>query len=171
MKGFCDKSNWSCQDPAASSPWQKSQVCCGGRLEIRRTSRILEGLHFNTDKVAISILSKFIILLGFLREPVAFCCYFSSFEALTSTRNSKDNNLWLFLGNTRFWHLTYISHILVSAGGMAGICSWVTTYPQDVIKSRVQGDGWGRHQRYHGPRHCLRVSVSLQFCLTIQCFV
>lgn len=74
------------------------------------------------------------------REPVAFCCYFSSFEALT--RNSKDNNLWLFV-----------------AGGMAGICSWVTTYPQDVIKSRVQGDGWGRHQRYQGPRHCLRETI------------
>lgn len=53
-------------------------------------------------------------------------------------------------------------NILVSAGGLAGICSWVTTYPQDVIKSRVQGDGWGRHQRYHGPRHCLRVRVVMK---------
>ena len=50
-------------------------------------------------------------------------------------------------------------NMYVSAGGMAGICSWVTTYPQDVIKSRVQGDGWGKHQRYHGPRHCLRVKI------------
>ena len=46
-----------------------------------------------------------------------------------------------------------------AAGGLAGICSWVTTYPQDVIKSRLQGDGWGGGQRYHGVRHCLRLTV------------
>ena len=45
------------------------------------------------------------------REPVAFCCYFSSFEILTKGR--KDNNGWVFF-----------------AGGIAGICSWITTYPQ-----------------------------------------
>ena len=56
-------------------------------------------------------------------------------------------------------------NILVSAGGLAGICSWVTTYPQDVIKSRVQGDGWGPHQRYQGPRHCLRVRVVMKIHL------
>ena len=46
----------------------------------------------------------------------------------------------------------------MAAGGLAGICSWVTTYPQDVVKSRVQGDGWGAAQRYSGPRHCLQVA-------------
>ena len=46
------------------------------------------------------------------------------------------------------------------AGGLAGICSWVTTYPQDVIKSRVQGDGWGRDQRYRSVRHCIRLTVA-----------
>ena len=51
MKGFCDKSNWSCQDPAASSAWKESQVCCGGGVEMRRAQRILQGLHFNPDKV------------------------------------------------------------------------------------------------------------------------
>ena len=30
------------------------------------------------------------------REPVAFGCYFTSFELLT--RDRKENNLWLFLG-------------------------------------------------------------------------
>jgi len=74
------------------------------------------------------------------REPVAFGCYFSSFELLT--RDRKESNVWLFL-----------------AGGLAGICSWVTTYPQDVIKSRVQGDGWGHQQRYHGTLNCLKMTV------------
>ena len=35
----------------------------------------------------------------------------------------------------------------------------MTTYPQDVVKSRVQGDGWGAAQRYSGPRHCLQVAA------------
>ena len=89
------------------------------------------------------------------REPVAFGCYFSSFEILS--RGRKESNSWLFV-----------------AGGLAGICSWVTTYPQvptaslsptlirtpeDVIKSRVQGDGWGPHQRYSGTLHCLRQTI------------
>jgi len=82
---------------------------------------------------------------GFLstmtREPVAFGCYFSSFELLTM--DCKDNNLWLFL-----------------AGGLAGICSWITTYPQDVIKSRIQGDGWGQHQKYKGTIHCFKNTVT-----------
>ena len=61
--------------------------------------------------------------------------------------------------------------IHVSAGGMAGICSWVTTYPQDVIKSRVQGDGWGHHQRYHGPRHCLRVRILLNKSMSFTSYI
>ena len=71
---------------------------------------------------------------------MAFGCYFSSFEFLT--RDRKDNNLWLFI-----------------AGGLAGICSWVTTYPQDVIKSRLQGDGWGREQKYLTTSHCIRQTI------------
>ena len=27
---------------------------------------------------------------------------------------------------------------VLSAGGMAGVFSWIFTYPQDVIKSRLQ---------------------------------
>jgi len=75
------------------------------------------------------------------REPVAFLCYFSSFELLTADR--KDSHVLVFL-----------------AGGVAGICSWITTYPQDVIKSRVQGDGWGAEARYTSPLQCLRESLA-----------
>ena len=166
MKGFCDKSNWSCQDPAASSPWQESQVCCGGRLEICRTARLLEGLHFNTDKVEISKWLKF-KYSRFLGNLLHFAVIFHPLKLLLGI--VRITTCGCFLVTAGWCALT--CHTSVSAGGLAGICSWVTTYPQDVIKSRVQGDGWGRHQRYHGPRHCLRVSWSLQFSLTLQCFV
>ena len=49
---------------------------------------------------------------------------------------------------------------MLTAGGLAGIFSWVFTYPQDVIKSRLQADGWGRDQQYRGSLHCLRVSLA-----------
>lgn len=77
------------------------------------------------------------------REPIAFFCYFSSFELLTAGR--KDEHWFVFL-----------------AGGLAGICSWVTTYPQDVIKSRIQGDRWGAEARYRGPRHCVQESLATE---------
>ena len=34
-------------------------------------------------------------------------------------------------------------------------------YWQDVIKSRLQGDGWGAAARYTGPAHCLRLTVQV----------
>ena len=48
----------------------------------------------------------------------------------------------------------------MTAGGLAGIFSWVFTYPQDVIKSRLQADGWGRGQQYRGSLHCLQASLA-----------
>jgi solute carrier family 25 carnitine/acylcarnitine transporter 20/29 len=42
-------------------------------------------------------------------------------------------------------------------GGVAGVVSWVVTYPQDVIKSRLQADSFGSDRKYQGPLHCLQV--------------
>ena len=44
---------------------------------------------------------------------------------------------------------------LLFAGGMAGITSWVFTYPQDVIKTRLQLDGMGS-TTYLGAVDCAR---------------
>ena len=51
---------------------------------------------------------------------------------------------------------------ILLAGGMAGIFSWVFTYPQDVLKSRLQADGWGAAQQYRGTAHCLRASLAAE---------
>lgn len=42
---------------------------------------------------------------------------------------------------------------------MAGILSWLFTYPQDVIKSRIQGDTLGYASKYKGAYDCLKQSL------------
>merc|ERR1711872_242877 len=58
--------------------------------------------------------------------------------------------------------------VILTAGGMAGIFSWIFTYPQDVIKSRLQADGFGPNQQYSSTRHCIQASLEAEgySCLT-----
>ena len=52
-------------------------------------------------------------------------------------------------------HLT-----VLMAGGIAGIISWMPTYPFDTIKTRMQGDGFGKNQKFKSSLHCFRVIIS-----------
>ena len=45
------------------------------------------------------------------------------------------------------------------AGGVAGMLSWALTYPQDVIKSRMQADATNK---YRGVAHCLKASLAAE---------
>ena len=47
---------------------------------------------------------------------------------------------------------------LLVAGGLAGITSWAIVYPIDVIKTRIQIDGFMPHGRYKNYFECLIVS-------------
>ena len=49
--------------------------------------------------------------------------------------------------------------IVFASGGLAGIISWVFTYPQDVIKSRIQADSFGKKAKYSGSINCIRQSL------------
>ena len=48
------------------------------------------------------------------------------------------------------------------AGGMAGVFSWLFTFPIDVIKSRLQADGVGGVQKYNGIRDCTVKSLQTE---------
>ncbi len=48
---------------------------------------------------------------------------------------------------------------MFTAGGIGGILSWIFTYPQDVIKSRIQADGFGPDAKYKGYVHCFKESL------------
>ena len=37
--------------------------------------------------------------------------------------------------------------------------SWAFTYPQDVIKSKIQADKLGSQAKYRGYMHCYKVTV------------
>ncbi len=39
-------------------------------------------------------------------------------------------------------------------GGLAGEALWLASYPFDVVKSKMQSDGFGDKMRYRGMRDC-----------------
>ena len=39
-------------------------------------------------------------------------------------------------------------------GGLAGEALWLASYPFDVVKSKMQSDGFGKDMRYKGMRDC-----------------
>ena len=39
-------------------------------------------------------------------------------------------------------------------GGLAGEALWIASYPFDVIKSKMQTDGFGKDMRYKSMRDC-----------------
>ena len=80
------------------------------------------------------------LAITFTREVPAFGVYFGSYELMI--RQFGDS-----------------TPVVLTSGGIAGILSWVLTYPQDVIKSRLQADGFGEAQQYRGARHCLQASL------------
>lgn len=80
------------------------------------------------------------LALTVLREVPGFAVYFGSYEMMTRK-----------LGES--------TPVVLFSGGMAGIFSWITTYPQDVIKSRIQADGFGATQEYRNALHCLKLSL------------
>ena len=48
---------------------------------------------------------------------------------------------------------------IMFAGGTAGVASWVYSYPTDVIKSKVQAEGFLPRGRYKGYTDCIKTSI------------
>lgn len=70
-----------------------------------------------------------------LRDAPAFGIYFASYEQLVR-------------------HGTGGPLHLMAAGGLAGVLSWLFSYPCDVVKSRLQVDGMTRPRKYAGFWDC-----------------
>lgn len=70
-----------------------------------------------------------------LRDTPAFGVYFASYEMMVRAGAGGPVSL-------------------MAAGGLAGVFSWMASYPLDVIKSRLQVDGMRGPRRYNGLWDC-----------------
>ncbi|MEQ2217341.1 hypothetical protein XENOCAPTIV_006170 [Xenoophorus captivus] len=86
------------------------------------------------------------MLTTLIRETPGFGVYFWAYDVLTRSLGCEPDN-------------RYMIPKLLFAGGMAGIASWLSTYPVDVIKSRLQADGVGGVNQYSSIADCVRQSV------------
>ncbi|CDQ87463.1 unnamed protein product [Oncorhynchus mykiss] len=81
-----------------------------------------------------------------IRETPGFGVYFLAYDVLTRSIGCEPDD-------------PYMIPKLLFAGGMSGIASWLSTYPVDVIKSRLQADGVGGVYQYTSIADCVRQSV------------
>lgn len=80
----------------------------------------------------------------FLREAQAYGVWFTTFEYLMNSDATRN-------GTRR----EDISTLKVAAyGGLAGEMLWISSYPFDVIKSKMQSDTFGEKQKYKSMRDC-----------------
>ena len=47
-------------------------------------------------------------------------------------------------------------------GGLAGEALWIASYPFDVVKSKMQSDGFGKEQRFKSMRDCFAQTRKLE---------
>ena len=79
------------------------------------------------------------------REVPAFGIFFSSYEWMIRKSGGENNNL-----------------MVLFAGGLGGIFSWIFTYPIDVVKSRLQADNLGADAKYSGVRQCFTQMIQTE---------
>ncbi|KAJ4300768.1 carrier protein ymc1 [Kalmusia sp. IMI 367209] len=79
-----------------------------------------------------------------LREANAYGAWFTAFEYMMN-KDAERNNI----------KRDEISTLKVALyGGLAGEALWIWSYPFDVIKSKMQTDGFGESQKYKSMRDC-----------------
>ena len=87
-------------------------------------------------------------LLGvFLRDTPATAVYFGSFAFMNQLFIPEDGDINSLSPST-----------LLFTGGIAGMLSWAGLYPIDVVKTRVQAEGFQPHGRYSSYMDCAMVS-------------
>lgn len=78
------------------------------------------------------------------REATAYGAWFAAFEYMMNSdaaRNKMDRK------DIPAWKIAFY-------GGLAGEALWLSSYPFDVIKSKMQTDGFGNNQKYPTMRSC-----------------
>ncbi|KAI9804128.1 MAG: hypothetical protein M1825_001530 [Sarcosagium campestre] len=81
-----------------------------------------------------------------LREAQAYGTWFLTFEWLMAADVARNN---IQRKDVPTWKVA-------AYGGLAGEALWISSYPFDVVKSKMQSDGFGDQARYAGMRDCFR---------------
>jgi solute carrier family 25 carnitine/acylcarnitine transporter 20/29 len=82
----------------------------------------------------------------YLREAQAYGVWFLSFEYLMAADALRNN---IKREEISTWKVALY-------GGLAGEALWIASYPFDVVKSKMQSDGFGAQQRYKSMTDCFR---------------
>lgn len=86
------------------------------------------------------------------REAQGYGVWFLSFEYMMN-QDAKRNNI----------KREDISGIKVATyGGLAGEALWLASYPLDVLKSKMQTDGFGKDQKYKSMADCFRKTLATE---------
>jgi solute carrier family 25 carnitine/acylcarnitine transporter 20/29 len=80
------------------------------------------------------------------REAQAYGVWFLTFEYLMNLEMKRNN----------VERKDISSYKVAFYGGLAGEALWIASYPFDVIKSKMQSDGFGKEQRYKNMRDAFR---------------
>ncbi|KAJ5224908.1 uncharacterized protein N7469_008411 [Penicillium citrinum] len=87
-----------------------------------------------------------------LREAQAYGSWFMAFEYMMN-QDAKRNNI----------NREDISAVKVATyGGLAGEALWLSSYPFDVIKSKMQTDGFGANQKFTSMRDCFAKTYAVE---------
>jgi solute carrier family 25 carnitine/acylcarnitine transporter 20/29 len=81
-----------------------------------------------------------------LREAQAYGVWFLAFEWLMNADAARN----------KIERKEVPSYKVAFYGGLAGEALWLGSYPFDVVKSKMQTDGFGEQQRYKTMRDCFR---------------
>ncbi|RDW77294.1 hypothetical protein BP6252_05347 [Coleophoma cylindrospora] len=81
-----------------------------------------------------------------LREAQAYGVWFLAFEYMMNADAARNNVARKELPS---WKIAFY-------GGLAGEALWLASYPFDVVKSKMQSDGFGEKMRYKGMNDCFK---------------
>jgi solute carrier family 25 carnitine/acylcarnitine transporter 20/29 len=81
-----------------------------------------------------------------LREAQAYGMWFLAFEYMMNADAARNKIL----------RKEIPSYKIAFYGGLAGEALWIASYPFDVVKSKMQTDGFGKDMKYQNMRDCFR---------------
>jgi len=85
-----------------------------------------------------------------LREAQAYGVWFLAFEYMMNADAARNKVL----------RKEIPSYKVAFYGGLAGEALWIASYPFDVVKSKMQSDGFGAQQKYKSMRDCFAQTLA-----------